>query len=142
MTDPFCPSLPNITTTACPPATINITISNPNGTVEDLEALGRPIQAFLITLYSSTALLALIGNLTVIVVEIYGKKSAPNLRKFLINLAVSDILIGVLSVPFSYTHLMLGRWIFPLLLCPLAQFVQLLSVLVTSFTLTVISIER
>jgi hypothetical protein len=29
------------------------------------------------------------------------------LRKFLINLAISDILIGVLSVPFIYTDFML-----------------------------------
>jgi hypothetical protein len=64
------------------------------------------------------------------------------LRKFLINLAVSDILFGVFCVPFTYTDVLLGRWIFPLWLCPTAQFVQILSVFVTSFTLTIISIER
>ena len=60
-------------------------------------------QIFLITLYSITSLLALIGNLAVIIVELFGSESAPNIRKYLINLAVSDIILGVLCVPFTYT---------------------------------------
>ncbi|XP_054157241.1 trissin receptor-like [Oppia nitens] len=107
-----------------------------------LEALDSPMRAFLICLYSMTSMLAFVGNIIVIVVEILGKRSAKNLRVFLINLAVSDILIGVFSVPFTYTDFMLGRWIFPGWLCPFAQFVQILSVFVTTFTLTVIGIER
>lgn len=99
-------------------------------------------QLFLIALYSFTSFLALIGNVTVIVVEITGKESAQNIRKYLINMAVSDIIIGVLCVPFTYTDMMLGRWTFPHWLCPTAQYVQLLSVFVTSLTLTIIGIER
>ena len=72
----------------------------------------------------------------------FGKRSALNLRKFLINLAISDILLGVFCVPFTYTDFMLGRWIFPSWLCPAAQFIQILSVFVTAYTLTIIGIER
>ncbi len=107
-----------------------------------IEALDAPMRTFLVCLYSMTSCLAFFGNVVVIIVEIFGKRSAINLRKFLINLAVSDIMIGVFCVPFTYTDFMLGRWIFPLWLCPTAQFVQILSVFVTSFTLTIISIER
>jgi hypothetical protein len=107
-----------------------------------LEALDAPMRTFLVCLYSMTSCLAFFGNVVVIIVEIFGKRSAINLRKFLINLAVSDIMIGVFCVPFTYTDFMLGRWIFPFWLCPTAQFVQILSVFVTSFTLTIISIER
>ncbi|CAG2110705.1 unnamed protein product, partial [Medioppia subpectinata] len=110
--------------------------------IDSLEAFGPRVQSCLITLYSLTAFLAFTGNSLVIMVEMYGKRSARNLRKFLINLAISDILIGVLSVPFIYTDLMLGRWIFSPILCPIAQFVQLLSVFVTTYTLTAIGIER
>ncbi|UXI18552.1 isoleucine-tRNA ligase [Sarcoptes scabiei] len=109
----------------------------------ELEAVpSRIAQWFLILIYSLTSFLALIGNITVIVVEICGKESAQNIRKYLINLAISDITIGVLCVPFTYTDFMLGQWIFPHWLCPTAQFVQLLSVFVTSSTLTFIGIER
>lgn len=111
--------------------------------VTTLEAVpSQAGQFLLITLYSLTSLLALIGNITVIVVEMCGKESAQNIRKYLINMAVSDIIIGVLCVPFTYTDMMLGQWIFPHWLCPTAQFVQLLSVFVTSLTLTIIGIER
>jgi hypothetical protein len=93
-------------------------------------------------IFTLIALLAFVGNSVVIVVEFYGKKTAKNLRKFLINLAVSDVLIGVFSVPFVYTDFMYGIWIFPNWLCPLSQFIQIISVFVTAFTLTVIGIER
>ena len=109
----------------------------------DLEAVPSEIgQKVLIFLYSLTSILALFGNLTVIVVEMVGKDTAQNIRKYLINLAVSDIIIGCVCVPFTYTDYMLGQWIFPHWLCPMAQFVQLLSVFVTSLTLTIIGIER
>ncbi len=75
--------------------------------IDSLDAFGPAIQAFLIGLYSLTTFLAFTGNSLVILVEMYGKRSARNLRKFLINLAISDILIGVLSVPFIYTDFML-----------------------------------
>ena len=110
--------------------------------INSLEAFGSSMQLFLFYLYSLTSLLALIGNLTVIFVECFGRRSALNLRKFLINLAISDILLGVFCVPFTYTDFMLGRWIFPHWLCPIAQFVQVLSVFVTAFTLTFIGVER
>jgi hypothetical protein len=110
--------------------------------IPPLEAVSYLWQIFLIVLYSITSLLILLGNITVIVVQIFGKKSASSLRKFLINLAISDIVIGVFCVPFTFTDFMLGQWIFPHWLCPVAQFVQLLSVFVTAFTLTVIGVER
>lgn len=117
--------------------------SDPNCYIpQSLEALDQGYQIFLVALYSLTSVSALLGNVTVILVEMYGRHSAHNLRYFLINLAISDIIIGVFCVPFTYTDFMLGRWIFPEFLCPVAQVVQLISVFVTAFTLTIIGIER
>ena len=80
-----------------------------NGTVEidRLEVYDWLGQTILITLFSLTSFFALIGNFLVILVEMYGRRSARNLRKFLINLAISDLLLGVFVVPFAYTDLML-----------------------------------
>ena len=72
-----------------------------------LEAFGPMGQTIMVLLYSLVTFLAFTGNTLVILVELYGKRSARNLQKFLINLAISDILIGVLCVPFTYTHFML-----------------------------------
>ena len=108
-----------------------------------LESVPSPTgQAFLIALYSTTSLLALAGNAAVMVVAWAGRESAHTLRANLLNLAVSDVVVGVLCVPFTYTDFMLGRWVWPHWLCPTAQYVQLLSVAVTSLTLTLIGVER
>ncbi|UXI23191.1 hypothetical protein NH340_JMT09134 [Sarcoptes scabiei] len=107
-----------------------------------LEILDRPKRTLLIIIYTTSSIFALIGNTLVIIVELFGRRSAASLRKFLINLAISDILFGVFSVPFTYTDFVYGSWLFSPWLCPWAQFIQILSVFITSFTLTVISIER
>ncbi|UXI19206.1 39S ribosomal protein [Sarcoptes scabiei] len=122
----------------------SVRLKTSTGTVEiqQLEAFGMFGQTFLVTLYSLTTFFALAGNTLVILVEIYGRRSARNLQKFLINLAISDLLLGVLVAPFVYTDIMLGRWIFYPLLCPVTQFVQMMSVFVTTYTLTFIGIER
>ena len=109
---------------------------------DKLEALDIEWQIFFIILYSFISIMALFENLIVIFVQMFGKSFDPIVRKCLINLAIADICVGVLSVPFSYTDFMLGRWIFPHIMCPIAQFSVLLSVFVTCHTLTLISFER
>ncbi|CAG2169082.1 unnamed protein product, partial [Oppiella nova] len=116
-------------------------ISEPEVT-DTLEALGIEWQIFFIILYSLIAFLALFENLVVIIVQTFGKNFEPILRKSLINLAVADICVGVLSVPFLYTDFMLGHWIFPRFMCPVSQVSVLLSVFVSCYTLTLISFER
>ncbi|KAJ6216331.1 hypothetical protein RDWZM_007488 [Blomia tropicalis] len=110
-------------------------------TLETIQS--RTIQLLISILYTCTALVALIGNVIVIIVQCGGStKKDSNIREYLINLALSDVMIGVLCVPFSYVDVVLGYWIFPVWLCPIAQFVQLWSVFVTAITLTIIGIER
>ncbi|KAH6947851.1 hypothetical protein HPB50_021836 [Hyalomma asiaticum] len=116
-----------------------------NITVADyppMNALGFELQAFLIALYSLTALLALGGNMMVIVVLLLGRRSSRELRLFLVNLALSDIAMAVFSIPFTYTDFMLGRWIFEPLFCPVVLFMQHVSVIVSVYTLTAIGVDR
>lgn len=72
-----------------------------------MEVFGTVGQAILVFIYSLASILALTGNTLVILVELYGKRSAKNLRKFLINLAISDLLMGVISAPIVYTDVLL-----------------------------------
>ena len=99
---------------------------------------------FLVALYCATAVFALLGNGLVLSVNLChsGHPTFGNISKYLVNLAVSDILLGVFCVPFTYVDTVLGQWIFPHWLCPAAQYVQLLSVFIISMTLSVIGIER
>jgi Na+/H+ antiporter NhaA len=100
------------------------------------------ISSFIVVVYTVSAFLAFSGNVIVIIVELFGKLTNANFRKFLINLAIADILTSVFCVPFSYSTYLNSRWILPHFLCPVVHFVSLLSVFVNTITLTVISIER
>ena len=63
----------------------------------------------LILLYSFTSLAALINNTLVMVVTIKGSETALPMRKHLLNLALVDLLLGVLCVPFSFSDYVLGK---------------------------------
>ena len=126
-------------------AEVNISVANENGSdcfTHPLEAVSKDIQPVLIALFILIAIIAFLGNLAVVLVETLGRNKSKSLRKFLINMAASDMIMAVLCVPYTHTSVMLGRWVFQPWLCPAAVFTQLLSVSVTSFTLTVIGVER
>jgi hypothetical protein len=110
--------------------------------INDFELLDAFWQKLLITLYSLTAALSLIGNIIAIWVLMAGKRSSRELRMFLVNLSLSDITMALFSIPFTYTDFILGRWIFLPQFCPVVQFMQLASVFVSVYTLTVIGIDR
>ena len=107
-----------------------------------LEACDSWKQYLLTGLYTSTSLFSFLGNLISIVVLIVGKRSSPELKKYLINLSISDILMALFSIPFTYTDFMLGRWVLPSILCPFAQFITIFSLCASVATLTAIAIER
>lgn len=121
----------------------NINASNNSASqLPSLEALEPPYQVFLAVLYSLTAVIAFVANFIAATVLAAKKYSSPELRKYLMNLAFADILMALFSIPFSYTDFMYGRWIFPLFLCPLTQFIQVVSVCVSIYTIIAIGIER
>ena len=107
-----------------------------------LEACDSWKQYLLTTLYLFTSLFAFIGNIVSIIVLIIGKRSSPELKKYLINLSISDILMALFSIPFTYTDFMLGRWVLPSILCPFAQFITIFSLCASVATLTAIAVER
>lgn len=57
-------------------------------------------QITLITLYTLTTTLALIGNVSVIIVLVFGHRSKTEIRKYLLNLAISDICMATFCIPF------------------------------------------
>ena len=57
----------------------------------------------LIPLYSLILLLAVIGNVLVILTLLQNKRMRTPTNVLLLNLAVSDLLLGVVCVPFTFT---------------------------------------
>lgn len=120
-----------------------------NGSGPPIPTMLRPssviteqIQVLLVVLYVATALFSILGNTLSLVVLIYGKRSRSQLRMYLINLAAADMAMAIFSIPFTFTEVMLDRWIFPPALCPIVRSVQLLSLHASVATLTSIGIDR
>ena len=51
-------------------------------------------------------------------------------------------MMAVFCMPFTFTQVMLGRWVFGALVCPFVLFIQVLSVAVSIFTNIAIGIDR
>jgi len=81
-------------------------------------------QYVLIALYTTTTLLAVTGNLTVIVVLSVGQRSRSDLRSFLVNLAVADLTMAIFCMPFTFSATMLHDWIFGAAMCTVVLFLQ------------------
>ncbi len=99
-------------------------------------------QVTLIMLYTCTTLLSVIGNTLVILVFTLGKRSRSDLRLFLINLAVADLIMAVFCMPFTFTMTMLKNWIFSAPMCPIVLYTQVLSVTASVCTNMAIGIDR
>lgn len=95
-----------------------------------------------IVLYSITTLLAIIGNVLTIVVFTKGKKCRTDIRPFLLNLAIADLIMALFCIPFTFTNQLLSRWIFSPPTCPIVVFLQLTAVTASVFTNTAIGIDR
>jgi len=106
--------------------------------------LGLPLsdQKVLIVLYTLTTALSVVGNVLAIIVFTAGRRSRTDLRLFLINLAVADLVMAVFCMPFTFTVTMLGHWVFSAPMCPVVLFLQTVSVTASVFTSVAVGIDR
>ena len=105
-------------------------------------ALPMESQCVLIALYTFTATLAITGNLLVLIVFSVGQRSRTDLRVFLVNLAVSDLIMAVFCMPFTFTYTMLHDWVFGPIVCKLVLYMQLVAVTASVGTSTAIAVDR
>lgn len=104
--------------------------------------LPKDSQIGFIVIYSFTIILSIAGNAFVVLVFVRGRRSRTDLRPFLINLAIADLIMAVFCMPFSFTPVLLKTWIFSKPMCPLVLFMQFLSVAGSVFTNMAIGIDR
>lgn len=67
---------------------------------------------------------------------------SSQLRVYLVNLFINDILIALFTTPFGYTDFMYGQWIYAPILCPITNFISTCAVSVSVYTLIAIGLER
>lgn len=77
-----------------------------------------------IVLYATILLLAIVGNTLVIFTLIQNRRMRTITNVFLLNLAISDVLLGVLCMPITLVGTLLRDFIFGEAMCKLLPYLQ------------------
>ncbi|XP_028816159.1 neuropeptide Y receptor Y7 [Denticeps clupeoides] len=102
----------------------------------------RTVQIMLITAYSLIILLGLLGNALVIYMIVLYRNMRTVTNYFIANLALADLMVDTMCLPFTLAYTLLDEWKFGAVLCHMLPYAQALSVHVSILTLTVIALER
>ncbi|XP_062539350.1 uncharacterized protein LOC134207625 isoform X2 [Armigeres subalbatus] len=96
----------------------------------------------IILLYAVIFLLSVVGNSLVILTLAQNKRMRTVTNVYLLNLAISDLLLGVFCMPFTLVGQVLRKFIFGRIMCKVIPYFQAVSVSVAVWTLVAISLER
>uniref|UniRef100_A0A0N5A917 G_PROTEIN_RECEP_F1_2 domain-containing protein n=1 Tax=Syphacia muris TaxID=451379 RepID=A0A0N5A917_9BILA len=94
------------------------------------------------TLYALIFVSGFVGNVAVLVVTFKNRSLQSVQNIFLLNLAASDILMCLLSIPVTPVTLIMKEWYFGGIACKTVSFIQALGVFVSTFSLCAIAIDR
>ncbi|XP_030767663.1 tachykinin-like peptides receptor 99D [Sitophilus oryzae] len=117
---------------------------SPNYTLEDRIQFILPVwrQILWSILYAGMVIVATGGNLIVIWIVLAHKRMRTVTNYFLLNLSVADTMVSTLNVTFNYVYMLYSYWPFGELYCKISQFIAVLSVCASVFSLMSISIDR
>lgn len=96
----------------------------------------------LATVLSISAFCTVMGNSMVLMVIIRHRGMRTRTNLFLVNLAVTDLLVGLFVMPFSITTLLKNRWIFGDTLCDLNGWMNSFCLITSFHTLMYISVHK
>lgn len=113
-----------------------------NGTSED-QVMHKPVLiGIFVLLYCVIFLLGVSGNTLVVYVVVRNKTMQTITNIFITNLAVSDILMCCLAVPFTPLGYFLKSWVFGEALCHIVPMSLGICVYVSTLTSTAIAVDR
>ncbi|XP_067298842.1 neuropeptide Y receptor type 2 [Pseudorasbora parva] len=126
-------------TNCCTPAAIQV-----NGVLYGLEDSTKlvGVQVILILAYSTIIVFGVAGNSLVIYVVYKFRNLHTVTNFFIVNLAVADLLVNTLCLPFTLMYTLYGEWKFGQVMCYLLPYAQGLAVHVSTITLNVIALDR
>jgi tachykinin-like receptor len=115
-----------------------------NDTQEDHNQFILPLwrQVLWSLLFAGMVLVATGGNLIVIWIVLANKRMRTVTNYFLVNLSVADAMVSALNVTFNYIYMLNSHWPFGTLYCKISQFIAVLSICASVFTLMAISVDR
>lgn len=100
------------------------------------------MQIIFIFFYAVIFILGVTGNSIVIYIVVRNKSMQTITNVFIANLAVSDVMMCLLAVPFTPISAFVNNWIFGEFLCHLVPMTLMVSVYVSTLTSTAIAVDR
>ncbi|KAH9499557.1 hypothetical protein Btru_078111 [Bulinus truncatus] len=85
---------------------------------------GSPLSHFIIIPYALIFLLSVLGNSLVILTLVRHKKMRTITNMYLLNLAISDLLLAVFCMPFTLISMLMQKFIFGSIVCFSLRYVQ------------------
>ncbi|KAG7495584.1 cholecystokinin receptor type A [Solea senegalensis] len=99
-------------------------------------------QTVRIVLYSLIFLLSVLGNSLIIAVLVRNRRMRTVTNLFLLSLAISDLMVSLVCIPFTLIPNLMRDFIFGAGICKLVMYFMGVSVSVSTFNLVAISLER
>ncbi|KAJ0067817.1 hypothetical protein NL108_011038 [Boleophthalmus pectinirostris] len=100
------------------------------------------VAATYILAYFFIFVLCMVGNILVCLIVLENRRMRTVTNLFILNLAISDLLVGIFCVPTTLVDNLITGWPFSNSVCKMSGFVQGVSVSASVFTLVAIAIER
>lgn len=91
---------------------------------------------------SAFILVAIVGNLLVILSVVCNKHLQTVTNFFIVNLAMADLLLSIIVLPFSASLEVLGCWVFGRVFCNIWAAVDVLCCTASILSLCIISVDR
>nr|BBD84863.1 gonadotropin-inhibitory hormone receptor [Labeo catla] len=101
-----------------------------------------PVAAALTMAYLFIFLLCMVGNGLVCLIVLENRRMRTVTNLFILNLAVSDLLVGVFCIPTTLVDNLITGWPFTNTVCKMSGLVQGMSVSASVFTLVAIAVDR
>ena len=137
----FLKQISDVNTTNTSTSTTNVSSSSIE--VEYGSRVPLSIEILMYIMYTSVIIAALGGNGVVCFLILAYQKMRTVTNFFILNLAIGDILMACLCVPFTFvSNLLLQSWPFGSVMCIVVSYSQAVSVFVSAYTLVAISIDR
>ncbi|XP_026075943.1 neuropeptide FF receptor 1 like 1 [Carassius auratus] len=92
--------------------------------------------------YLLVLLLCVVGNGLVCLVVIRNRNMRSVTNLFILNLAISDLLVGIFCVPTTLIDSLISGWPFSQITCTMSNLIQGMSVSASVFTLVAIAVDR
>ncbi|CAG7722598.1 unnamed protein product [Allacma fusca] len=98
-------------------------------------------QLFWSVLFGAIVVVATVGNLIVIWIVLAHKRMRTVTNYLLVNLSIADAMVSTLNVIPNYIYMVTNHWPFGWLYCKIVQFVAVLSICASVFSLMAIAFD-